>query len=573
MNDRRGPFERVAGGGGSDSGQPADRSARMILIGMGAIGLLLLVLILPPISLLSGGGGSGDGGLTGTSVAGGNTVAGTTIRLPRVPDGFEALSPLYTDQDKQTKGKTGPFIVSIALAQPITDARNLGIYTYRNGQWVRVANGALQAGGAEVKGELSEVPANLAVLRRTTSAVQVSGSLPAGAQPDPEALRAVTTIYTLGAAPAPDGSVTGAPPAPAAGQISVVPTVKATSPAEIDAVNAILASPALREAHVNALVQLSLQPGNTGVDLDYRNVNPARKADLTSFVVQLSQALRQSNRTLTLTLPTPAKAGVTWDTGAYDWQELAKSADMLKLVPEADPSVYFQRMSEVLAYLDPFLDMKKVSLIVSRRSIEKGTDGLTSMSLYDALSLASTIELRTTTQINPGTSVVIVGKNIFQDDGATGITWDQNAYAVSFAYPGRGGQRTVWMENSLSIAFKLDLARRFGLGGVSFEDIADNPNAPKVWDVAGAFSEGGSVDLVAPNSTMLRPTWQIQAGTSDTGTKGNIVWKAPNQPGAYDISLVVSDGVIRAQQKIVLEVRPPSATTPTAATPTPTRVP
>jgi hypothetical protein len=72
---------------------------------------------------------------------------------------------------------------------------------------------------------------------------------------------------------------------------------------------------------------------------------------------------------------------------------------------------------------------------------------------------------------------------------------------------------------------------------------------------------------------MLRPTWKVQAGSSDTGAKGNIVWKAPNQPGAYDISLIVSDGVIRAEQKIVLEVRPPSGTTPTAggsATPSPT---
>ena len=46
------------------------------------------------------------------------------------------------------------------------------------------------------------------------------------------------------------------------------------------------------------------------------------------------------------------------------------------------------------------------------------------------------------------------------------MRWDEGAFAVSFAYPGRGGQRTVWLENTLSMAFKLDLAKRFGLGGV-----------------------------------------------------------------------------------------------------------
>jgi hypothetical protein len=532
----------------------------MILIGMGAIGLLLLILILPPISLLSGGGGdnpgSGNSGQTTTS-------NGTTIKLPKVPDGFEALSPLYTEQDKETKGKTGPFVISVALAQSITDARNLGLYTYKSGQWERVSNGVLQPGGAEVKGEMNEVPANLAVLRRTSTAVQVSGWLAPNTNPDGGALQAINTVNVLGYAPAPDGGITGAGASPPAGQLTVIPTVRATSPAEIDAVNAILASPNLRDVHINALVQLSLQPGMSGIDLDYRNVNPARKADLTAFVTGLAAALHQSNRSLSLTLPTPQKAGVTWDTGAYDWESLSKQADLLKLAPEIDPSLYYARMGEVLAYLGPKVDLKKVSLIISRRSIEKGTDGLTAMSLFDALSLASTIELRTTTQINPGTSVVIVGKNIYQDDGATGVSWDQGAFAVTFAYPGRGGQRTVWMENSLSIAFKLDLARRYGLGGVAFDDISDDPNAPAIWDVVGTFAEAGAVELVAPNSNLLRPVWNVQAGSTDQGNKGNIVWKAPAQPGAYDVALVVSDGVIRAQQKIVLEVKAPAATTVT----------
>jgi hypothetical protein len=457
-------------------------------------------------------------------------------------------------------------VVSVALAQSITDARNLGLYTYKNGQWTRVGNGVLQPGGSEVKGEMDEVPTNLAVLRRTTTAMQISGWLAPGANADDAALQSINTINVLGYAPAADGGIGGTGAAAPPGQLTVVPTVRATSPEQIDAVNAILASPQLREVHVNALVQLSLQPGYSGIDLDYRNVNPARKADLTAFVGQLATALHQSNRTLTMTLPAPSKAGVTWDTGAYDWEALSKTADLLKLVPELDPSIYYARMGEVLSFLDPKVDLKKVSLIISRRSIEKGTDGLTSMSLFDALNLASTIELRTTAQITPGTSVIIVGKNIYQDDGATGISWDQGAFAVSFAYPGRGGQRTVWLENSLSVAFKLDLARRYGLGGVAFDDISSDPGAPAIWDVVGAFGEAGSVELVAPNSNMLRPTWKVQAGSTDQGNKGNIVWKAPAQPGAYDISLVVSDGVIRAEQKIVLQVNAAAGTTTTPST-------
>jgi hypothetical protein len=131
----------------------------------------------------------------------------------------------------------------------------------------------------------------------------------------------------------------------------------------------------------------------------------------------------------------------------------------------------------------------------------------------------------------------------------------------------------VWLENSLSIAFKLDLARRFGLGGVSVDDISLNPQAPAFWTPLRVYAETGSVPLAQPNGVLLRPTWQIQAGGSEPGTKGNIVWKAPAQPGAYDVSLVISDGVIRAAQKIVLEVRPQSAAAPPAGTPGPTATP
>ena len=116
------------------------------------------------------------------------------------------------------------------------------------------------------------------------------------------------------------------------------------------------------------------------------------------------------------------------------------------------------------------------------------------------------------------------------------------------------------LENALSIAFKMDLARRYGLGGIALDDVSGgDPFLASVWDPIRAYAESGSIALVQPNGSLLRPLWQIQAGTSEANPKGNIVWRAPPQPGSYDISLVVSDGVVRASQKIVLDVRPPGA--------------
>jgi spore germination protein YaaH len=353
----------------------------------------------------------------------------------------------------------------------------------------------------------------------------------------------------------------------------VVPTVRAAAQKDIEAANTILGSPGLRDAHINALVQLSQQSTYSGIDIDYRGLNPARKGDFSSFITVLGDRLHQSNRTLTVTLPMPVKSGVNWDTGAYDWEELGRRADVIKLVGEQDPSIYHQRMEEALNFLKPKLTLNKVVLVVTRQSVEKGSDGLRTLSLGEGLTLASTIEVRTTSQITPNSSVVIVGKNIFQDDGASGLRWDDTAFAVAFSYPGRGGQRTVWLENSLSLAFKLDLARRFGLGGVSIDDVSLNQQAPAFWTPLRLYAESGNVALAQPNGVLLRPAWQIQAGGSEPGTKGNIVWKAPAQPGAYDVSLIISDGVIRAMQKIVLEVRPAAAAASPGGAPAPTVTP
>jgi hypothetical protein len=364
-----------------------------------------------------------------------------------------------------------------------------------------------------------------------------------------------------------------ATPLNASGKL-ILPTVRAVNPGEIDAVNTILANPQLRDAHVNALVQIASLAGNSGIDIDYPAVQPARKPDFTAFIATLADRLHASNKQLTVTLPTPTKTGINWDTGAFDWKEIGKYADNIKLVPELDPSLFYKRMEEVVAYLKPNVDLKKVQLLVTRWSREKASNGIRILSLRDGLSLASSLEVRTSTALTPNSSVLIVGKNIFQDDGASGIRWDDNAFAVSFSYPGVGGQHTIWLENSFSVAFKLDFARRMGLGGVHVDNVALDPSQASVWDPLQSYVGDGSVKLVQPNGALLKPVWQTQAGTIEPNPKGNVVWKAPAQAGVYDVSLVISDGVIRATQKVVLDVRPVAAATPSGTgTPRPSGTP
>ncbi|HXH20932.1 MAG TPA: hypothetical protein VNN10_02805 [Dehalococcoidia bacterium] len=546
-----GPFDRIL-----ESSAARDRTARGVLLAMGALGLLLLGFV------LFGGSLFGDGNQPAAPTAPGSTNA----RLPKVPEGYEALSRLRTLEASQEQG---PVELTVSLEEPVSDGRNIGLYTYRGGKWQRIASATLVNNGAAAKGQVSEVPSNVAVLRRTASSVNVSGWVLPGQQVDPAALEVLTAINPVDYYPLADGTVAGTASVLSAPGKAILPTVRATAPREIEAVNTILASPQLRDAHISALLQIALQPGYAGIDLDYPSVAPARKPDFTAFINVLADRLHASNRLLTITLPPPVKAGINWDTGAFDWKEIGRVADQVKLAPELDPSIYYRRMEEIVAFLKPNVDLRKVSLVVGRASREKAPNGLRLISLREALSIASALEVRTAA-LAPGSSVVIVGKNIFQDDGATGIRWDEQAFAVSFSYPGVGGQRTVWFENSLSVAFKLDFARRSGLGGVHLDDVALDPASASLWEPFVSYVEDGTVKLSQPNGVLLRPLWQSQAGTIEPGQKGNVVWKAPPQAGVYDVSLIVSDGVVRAIQKVVLDVRAPAAgPTPAAGTPRP----
>jgi hypothetical protein len=554
----QGPFDRIL-----ESSAARDKTARTLLIGMGALGILLLVLVFSPIKVLGGADGGPKTNAPSTLASSSSAVT----KLPKVPAGYEALSALI----KPSASKDlGPVDMTVSLAQPVSDGRNLGLYTYKNGEWQRLAGATLVNNGAAAKGQVASVPANVAVLRRVSSAVQVSGWLVSGAQVDPAALDALTTLNPVDYYPSADGTVLGAAtPLNASGK-TVIPTIRATAQREAEAVNAILASPQLRDAHVNALMQIASAPGNGGIDIDYPAVAAARKPDFTAFVASLADRLHAANKQLTLTLPAPVKTGINWDTGAYDWKEIARYADNVKLASEVDPSLFYKRMEDVVGFLKPQVDLKKVQLVVPRSSKEKASNGVRLLSLRDGLALATNLEVRTSTAITPTSSVLIVAKNIYQDDGASGVRWDDNAFAVSFSFPGSGGQHTVWLENAFSIAFRLDFARRMGLGGVHVDDVALDASQTSFWEPLATYASDGAVKLSQPNGVLLRPVWQSQAGQMEPNPKGNVVWKAPAQAGVYDVSLVISDGVVRATQKVVLDVK---ASQPATAVPSGTGTP
>jgi hypothetical protein len=551
-----GPFDRLLTSTEPQPGPPPDQPDRAaVYVGGTIIGLavLLLVLLLPPVSILSRGGDSDDAGASGPAAT---DTYSSTVRsgTPKLPAGLSAASAMFDlGAPPDRRGASG---VTVPLKESAAEARDLALYTYADSRWQRLSDVTLIAGGAAARGEVSVLPGNVAVLRRTGTTLQVAGSAGAGTTVDERAEPVLTVLHPIVFIPGADGAIGGAPPAVPPASYKVVPGIVSPDPAIVDA---ILRSSELQNAHASAIVD-EVESGNyAGISIDYRAVSPTLREQFTSFVQTLSGALREKGRSLTLVLPMPSRQEGEFDTGAYDWEKLGAAADSIEMAAELDQELYFQNTQAALEYVLDRVDKSKLLLTVTSLSVERGGDGLRAMPLSSALALASTAAVRTDEEITPGAVVPIVAQNLAQSEGASGMLWDETARAVAFSYPGRGGKRTVWLANQFSAAFRVELAQRYGLAGIAVDNVALEDGAADVWAPIRELSDTGSLALTRPNTDRFAPQWSAAAGTLSATTGDAITWTAPAEPGTYEIALTVSDGVVRVEQRFSLEVVAPPA--------------
>ena len=201
---------------------------------------------------------------------------------------------------------------------------------------------------------------------------------------------------------------------------------------------------------------------------------------------------------------------------------------------------------------------EKLLLSLSSHSVEKSLQGFRLLTQREALGLAAQISVREAGPIRSGQRVTLVGDNIFQDAGASGLFWDRFARMVSFVAAGQTEDPvTVWIENRFSIAFKLQAISEFELGGLAIEDISATDGAADVWEPVIEFLEQGTVSPTFPNDQLFVPIWEVDAGElSGSGREGWVVWESPAIPGQYEARLILSDGNVRVGRALAVTVEP-----------------
>lgn len=562
-----GPFDRLL------KRRPERDPAPIIIGGTIAFLAVVIVVVLLFSSVFGGGGGGGGGGSTvnndGTiDIAPG--IRGRRAQMPALPPGLASLSEYV---EFQAEDADTPVTIGLPLTGDAgQDPAGLGFYTFFDSRWQRLADVTVKEiqGKTVGEGDFTSVPRNLAVLRVLTQTYQVAGSLPAGSTLHPDAR--VNIINPRDYAPAADGAVQGSKTEVAASGALVMPTIVGSGADTSAIVNDILADGSRRETHIKAITDLVKNANVDGVDLEYSSVDVDLAGEFTDFVQGLSDSLHEQNKRLSLTLPPP-----TNKRQAYEWDKLGKAVDMIRILPIADPVAYWETMPGALSAITKDVDPGKVMLVVSPFSIQGTGDVTQPMGYLQAMVQAAEAVVREpqADQIKPGSTVKLVARNLDEGEGASPMRWSDDAAAVSYAIGGTE-RRRIFIENSYSVAFKLEMVQAYGLGGVAVSDASGQSDVANIWPTVNAFVQSNTVSLVRPNDSMLVPGWQADAGDIGAGAGTSATWVAPDA-GTYNITLIVSDGERRIGRRLPIEVKQgekasptPLVTFPPEASPTPT---
>lgn len=538
-----GPFDRLLR-------QKPDRDPAPIIIG-GTIAFLALVIVLVFVfsSVLGGGDGGGDGG-GGDTIQIADGIRGKLTAMPALPPGLSALSR-YIEFETDEEGIGAD--IGLPLTEPAADPTGLGFYTYTGNRWQRVLDVNLSSNGGRAEGQFRPLPDNLAVLRVAAQTYVVGASLPRGTSLHGDA-GSVQLVSPRDYTPGADGSIQGAATNVQRPEGSLlIPTIVGSSQDTAAVVNDILADTSLPAAHIQQITTLVTNNSLDGVDLEYSSVDVDLADEYTSFVEGLADALHRDGKKLALTLPPP-----TAQRSAYQWDKLGAAADYIKVLPIANPVAYWDTMPDALSQITDQVDTRKVLLVVSPYSIEGSGDVSTPIGYLQAMVLASSAAIREPTnpdEIKPGADVSIVARNLDQGEGASELAWADDSLTVSFALGGSERQR-IYIENSYSVAFKLELVQAYALGGLAVADGSAESDVANIWGKVHELVSQATVTLRRPNDQMLQTIWQAPDGGSIQGDPGaTAITFVPSAGGQQRVVLLVSDGDRRFGQELIVEVR------------------
>ena len=249
--------------------------------------------------------------------------------------------------------------------------------------------------------------------------------------------------------------------------IKVIPTVTNLRNGEWSPglVQAMLSSPARIRAHVREIVDLVLEQGYDGIDIDYESLRAVDRGPFTTFLEQLATALHAENKTLAAAVhPKTSDEGDDERNRAQDYRAIGAAVDQVRLMAydyswdtsPPGPVAPAQWVEDVVAWTVTQIPPEKVILGIDLLGYDWGAGPGMTVDYGQAMRLAR--EQHATIRRDP--------------DGTPWFAYDDSM----------GTRHEVWFEDAESADAKVRLVNDYGLGGAYFWRLGGAD--PSVWHPA-----------------------------------------------------------------------------------------
>jgi len=501
-----------------------------------------------------------------------------------LPSYVDVKSPLYV---LSLRGEA-PTAATLTIPIP-NDAQpydTLDVYAWNEDGWSWLPSTVLPEEDI-ILVELDRAPAQFVVAQTRLLPPIVSADLESGQVPE-QAAGVIVEINPFALLLSDDGQVIALSDAtaPMDGTFSVVPIVTNKGPDGVirsDLTDNMLVDAALREAHINALLNEVAVQGFDGIEVAYQAINPSLRGPFSEFIRELADRLHQQGKVLNVRVELPRQIAFDrWDTGVFDWPQLGRHADAIKVPSIPDPQAYVPdgAMDQFMRWAITQVHRHKLHVLLSTHSVDLAGGNPTFLPYQDAMSPFTHLATASgRSEFKAGEQIVFA---LDAGTGSTNVMYDEGCHTYWFRYlDERGQEHTVWLQNAASIAHKLKLLAQYNLRGVGFQHLIEgrspgDGNDEQVWQVIREYH----TQTIPSMTDQFAVVWTISDQTGKpienltTSLKDpQLAWNAPKQAGKYTViaSLSSDNGrTATVQGEMVIEVglQAPTPTPTPTATPT-----
>jgi len=274
-------------------------------------------------------------------------------------------------------------------------------------------------------------------------------------------------------------------------KVKLTATIKGSGP-----LTELLSNPSHRLQAIASLVARVRDAGADGVDIDFELLPKDQRANMVTFMAQLSDALEMYRQDALLTMAVPA---VDWS-GAWDYDALAGIVDGLFIMAYD----YHWKGSATAGPVSP---LSGTTLASSWNVTKTVNDYLTKTgSATDKLILGQPyygydwpVTGAAKYAATTGNGKAILYPSALTLAFTSGYNWDATSANPWFNYYD-GGNRQVWFDDSLSLAGKYALAHEKDLAGVGMWALGHDGDRLELW---GALADYLDTTLLPADTALV----------------------------------------------------------------------